>query len=166
MMSERTWAPNGNSSSSSAQGYFIFLVISVVGALIVEVGRCVVVQLRKKNVQCFFLFSGVSFGVLKYVFSGGGGDLCVLFCLFVCLFERGGFFPPLPSPQMSYLLQNPCHDATQVHPFHEVVIVEGNYLLLKGVDPWDKASGLFDEVWTIRCPPEVCGERCGTSDMA
>lgn len=47
----------------------------------------------------------------------------------------------------------------QVEPSHAVVIVEGNYLLLKGVDPWDGASGLFDETWAIRCPPEVCGER-------
>lgn len=47
----------------------------------------------------------------------------------------------------------------QVEQSHAVVIVEGNYLLLKGVDPWDEASGLFDEAWAIRCPPEVCGER-------
>lgn len=48
----------------------------------------------------------------------------------------------------------------QVKPSHDVVIVEGNYLLLKGVDPWDEVSELFDEVWAIRCPPEACGERC------
>ncbi|CAM9806456.1 unnamed protein product, partial [Hapterophycus canaliculatus] len=50
------------------------------------------------------------------------------------------------------------HDR-QVDPSHAVILVEGNYLLLKGVDPWDEASELFDETWAIRCPPEVCGER-------
>lgn len=49
----------------------------------------------------------------------------------------------------------------QVEPSHAVVIVEGNYLLLKGVDPWDGTSALFDQTWAIRCPPQVCGERCG-----
>lgn len=48
---------------------------------------------------------------------------------------------------------------TQVSPSHEVVIVEGNYLLLKGVHPWGKAIDLFDEVWAIQCSPEVCAER-------
>ncbi|CAN0463614.1 unnamed protein product [Ascophyllum nodosum] len=72
---------------------------------------------------------------------------------------RGSF------PGFDHAIGDPVENAWQVHPFHEVVIVEGNYLLLKGVDPWDKAGGLFDEVWAIRCPPEVCGERCGTSDM-
>ena len=95
------------------------------------------------------------------IFWGGGGvDLCVVFCLFVCLGGEGRVLPPSPLSSNKYS-KKPCHDATQVHPFHEVVIVEGNYLLLKGVDPWDKAGGLFDEVWAIRCPPEVCG----TSDM-
>lgn len=46
-------------------------------------------------------------------------------------------------------------------PSHAVVIVEGNYLLLKGVQPWDGASALFDETWAIRCPSEVCAERSG-----
>lgn len=46
-----------------------------------------------------------------------------------------------------------------MEPWHDLVIVEGNYLLLRGVDPWEGASELFDETWAIRCLPETCGER-------
>ena len=85
---------------------------------------------------------------------GALGPSYFCFCLF-SLF-RGGIYIYLAlavdaSPRIS----------PQVEPSHAVVIVEGNYLLLKGVDPWDGASALFDQTWAIRCPPQVCGERCG-----
>ena len=68
MMSERTWAPNGNISSS------------IVGVLIVEVGRCFVVLFQK---MCATFESSSSY------FLGGGGGLIYALC-FVCLFGRGG----------------------------------------------------------------------------
>eukprot|EP00904_Undaria_pinnatifida_P002540 jgi/Undpi1/12287/HiC_scaffold_5.g01963.m1 len=66
---------------------------------------------------------------------------------------RGSF------PGFDHAAGDPVENLWVVEPSHAVVIVEGNYLLLKGVDPWDGASLLFDETWAIRCPSEVCGER-------
>eukprot|EP00752_Nemacystus_decipiens_P008448 g7551.t1 len=62
-------------------------------------------------------------------------------------------------PGFDHARGDPVENQWAVEPSHAVVIVEGNYLLLKGVEPWDGASALFDETWAIRCPPEVCGER-------
>eukprot|EP00903_Cladosiphon_okamuranus_P016033 g14804.t2 len=66
---------------------------------------------------------------------------------------RGSF------PGFDHAEGDPVEDQWKVEPSHAVVIVEGNYLLLKGVEPWDDASALFDETWAIRCAPAVCGER-------
>ncbi|CAN0156043.1 unnamed protein product [Scytosiphon promiscuus] len=62
-------------------------------------------------------------------------------------------------PGFDHARGDPVESQWAVDPSHAVVLVEGNYLLLKGVDPWDAAGELFDETWAIRCPPEVCGER-------
>ncbi|CAN0440191.1 unnamed protein product [Ectocarpus sp. 12 AP-2014] len=74
--------------------------------------------------------------------------------------ERGSF------PGFDHATGDPVENQWVVQPSHSVVIVEGNYLLLKGVDPWDQVGGLFDVTWAIRCPPEVCGERVRRRHMS
>ncbi|CAB1121265.1 unnamed protein product [Ectocarpus sp. CCAP 1310/34] len=69
-------------------------------------------------------------------------------------------------PGFDHARGDPVENQWVVQPSHSVVIVEGNYLLLKGVDPWDQVGGLFDVTWAIRCPPEVCGERVRRRHMS
>ncbi|CAN0240657.1 unnamed protein product [Ectocarpus sp. 12 AP-2014] len=73
---------------------------------------------------------------------------------------RGSF------PGFDHARGDPVENQWDVQPSHSVVIVEGNYLLLEGVDPWDQVGGLFDVTWAIRCPPEVCGERLRRRHMS
>ena len=40
-----------------------------------------------------------------------------------------------------------------------VVIVEGNYLLLYNIKPWDELRPLFDERWFIACEEPILRER-------
>ncbi|CAM9918800.1 unnamed protein product [Discosporangium mesarthrocarpum] len=62
-------------------------------------------------------------------------------------------------PSFDHVVGDPVEGDLKVCPSHRLVLVEGNYLLLTGVDPWDKARELFDQAWAVDCPLEVCGER-------
>lgn len=39
------------------------------------------------------------------------------------------------------------------------MLVEGNYTLLYGVEPWSRLAPLFDEKWFISCSPDVARRR-------
>jgi hypothetical protein len=55
-----------------------------------------------------------------------------------------------------------CTAAWPLHscrPEHRVVIVEGNYLLLKGVPVWNSICTLFDETWFLQCTLQQCADR-------
>jgi pantothenate kinase len=40
-----------------------------------------------------------------------------------------------------------------------VVLVEGNYVLLYDIQPWDRLRGVFEERWFISCDLGVARER-------
>lgn len=41
-----------------------------------------------------------------------------------------------------------------------IVLVEGNYLLLDGPEPWQRLRGLFDEAWFVEVDLETAVQRC------
>jgi hypothetical protein len=53
----------------------------------------------------------------------------------------------------------PAITFTQVTSEHKIVLVEGNYLLLYDVEPWNELRELFDEKWYIACPESTSRER-------
>ncbi|KAG5183857.1 phosphoribulokinase/uridine kinase, partial [Tribonema minus] len=61
---------------------------------------------------------------------------------------RGAF------PSFDHCVGDPVEDDIVVGPEHQVVIVEGNYLLLSGDDasPWNEIRPLFDQAWFLDCP--------------
>lgn len=55
--------------------------------------------------------------------------------------------------------------AIAIGPEVELVIIEGNYLLVE-VPPWRELGGLFDEVWYVDCDEETRVERLIARHMA
>ena len=64
----------------------------------------------------------------------------------------------LKVPRYSRELHEPVADALTIPADNQIVIVEGNYLLLDQ-PPWDQVRGLLDEVWYLDVPLETCMER-------
>lgn len=65
-------------------------------------------------------------------------------------------------PSFDHHHGDPVEDAIAVCNTHRVVLVEGNYLSLSSIPPWDKLgakSGIFDERWYVFCPLEVARDR-------
>jgi pantothenate kinase len=54
-------------------------------------------------------------------------------------------------PSFDHTVQDPVEDDIYVPSSAKVVIVEGNYLLLDE-EPWNKATGVFDERYGIHTP--------------
>lgn len=48
-------------------------------------------------------------------------------------------------------VEQPIGSAIPVHPSDDVVLTEGNYLLLPGA-PWDQIADLLDETWYLNTP--------------
>jgi pantothenate kinase len=62
------------------------------------------------------------------------------------------------APAFERTLEQPIAQSLPVGPSTEIVISEGNYLLLPD-DPWPSARACFDEVWFCRVDPAVRLER-------
>ena len=76
---------------------------------------------------------------------------------FVALLQR--LRHPVPgeivyAPEFRRELEEPVAGAIAVHPETQLLIVEGNYLLL-GDAPWPAAAALLDEVWYVDVPDEL-----------
>ena len=76
---------------------------------------------------------------------------------FVALLQR--LRQPVPgeivyAPEFRRELEEPVAGAIAVHPETQLLIVEGNYLLL-GDAPWPAAAALLDEVWYVDVPDEL-----------
>lgn len=57
-------------------------------------------------------------------------------------------------PSYDRNIHNPINDAIAILPYHQIIIVEGNYLLLD-ISPWNIVRTLLDEVWYLETPNEV-----------
>ncbi|MBK7838645.1 MAG: nucleoside triphosphate hydrolase [Candidatus Obscuribacter sp.] len=53
-------------------------------------------------------------------------------------------------PTFDRAIEEPTIDGTFIEPAHQIVIVEGNYLLLDKT-PWDKVRHILDQIWYIDC---------------
>ena len=59
-------------------------------------------------------------------------------------------------PTYSRQLSDPVPDGVHLERKHRIVLVEGNYLLMKDFDPrWAPLDALWDERWFIRCPDQA-----------
>jgi pantothenate kinase len=65
---------------------------------------------------------------------------------------------PVYAPGFERDLEQPIAGAIVVEPGIDLVVSEGNYLLVDG-DPWSAAAAHFDEVWFCDAPHRVRRER-------
>ena len=57
---------------------------------------------------------------------------------------------PLKAPSFDHALKDPKEDDIIILPSSQVILVEGNYLLLEEA-PWSELPDLLDESWFIAC---------------
>jgi len=62
------------------------------------------------------------------------------------------------APLFDRTIEASIEDAIEIRPQHKLVVVEGNYLLLKE-SPWNKIRALLNEVWFIDTALEVIYKR-------
>lgn len=62
------------------------------------------------------------------------------------------------APLYSREIHEPIEDAIAIAPQHQIIIVEGNYLLLPE-PPWVQLKQYFDECWFLQIPLAVTRER-------
>ncbi|GAA4405619.1 nucleoside/nucleotide kinase family protein [Fodinibacter luteus] len=71
---------------------------------------------------------------------------------------RAGAPSTVWAPTYDRSIEESVAGAIAVPPGTEVVVTEGNYLLVDEA-PWDAVRGLLDEVWAVRVDPAVRTER-------
>ncbi|KAH7122058.1 P-loop containing nucleoside triphosphate hydrolase protein [Dactylonectria estremocensis] len=62
------------------------------------------------------------------------------------------------APSFDHKSKDPVADALRIEPKTEVVIVEGNWLLLDR-DPWKQVSHYVDDTWFVDVEPSLARER-------
>lgn len=62
------------------------------------------------------------------------------------------------APSFDHELKDPVVDGIQITPQVEIVILEGNWLLLDK-DPWSRISGLVDDTWFVDVDREAARQR-------
>lgn len=67
---------------------------------------------------------------------------------------RANAEPVIYAPTFERDLEEPINASMAVRADHEVVLVEGNYLLADGRD-WERARSCLDEVWYLHTDPEL-----------
>ncbi len=65
---------------------------------------------------------------------------------------------PVYAPGFERVLEQPIAGSIAVGPEVDLVVSEGNYLLVD-VEPWRTAADLFDEVWFSAAPTDLLRER-------
>ncbi len=65
---------------------------------------------------------------------------------------------PVYAPAFDRSLEEPIAGAVPIGPTVDVVVVEGNYLLLD-LPPWNRVASLLDEAWYLDVPESVRVER-------
>ena len=61
---------------------------------------------------------------------------------------------PIPFPSFDHAVGDPVQDDVWVKPTHQVVLVEGLYLL-RDEKPWGDLDEIFDETWLLRVDVDV-----------
>jgi pantothenate kinase len=61
---------------------------------------------------------------------------------------------PVYAPSFRREVDEPVAGEIAIEPHHEVVVVEGNYLLVPD-GPWGRVRDVLDEAWFCRTPPDV-----------
>lgn len=72
---------------------------------------------------------------------------------------------PIPVPTYNRSIEGSVFGEVFVKPEHQLVIVEGNYLLLED-DPWGKVGPICDEIWFLDVPESVLLPRLIARHMA
>ena len=62
-------------------------------------------------------------------------------------------------PSFDHAVGDPVPDGVELKETAEVVLVEGNYLLMWDTEPWRKLRPLFDTTWFLHCPEAILRER-------
>jgi pantothenate kinase len=58
------------------------------------------------------------------------------------------------APEFDRSLEQPIAGAVEVGPEIDIIVTEGNYLLVDR-PPWDRVAGLLDEAWYLQIPEEL-----------
>ncbi|KAF8458956.1 P-loop containing nucleoside triphosphate hydrolase protein, partial [Terfezia claveryi] len=66
--------------------------------------------------------------------------------------------PTISAPSFSHSLKDPVPHAIPIHPYHRIVVFEGNYLALD-LPLWRDIAALFTQVWFVQVPSEVARAR-------
>ena len=68
-------------------------------------------------------------------------------------------------PAFDRSIEVPVPDAIHVSPEDQLIIIEGNYLLLDE-EPWSSIPGILDAIWYLDCPEDVLRRRLVERHMA
>ncbi|KAI4937239.1 uncharacterized protein J4E92_001969 [Alternaria infectoria] len=71
----------------------------------------------------------------------------------------------IPAPGFDHAVKDPVQDAIKISSRTRLVIVEGNYTLLKQ-DPWDQIAEMCDERWFVDAPVDTVRERLAQRHLA
>ena len=78
---------------------------------------------------------------------------------FVCLLEKiRANDSMVKAPLFDRSIEASIEDAIEIRPAHRLIVVEGNYLLLKE-PPWNKIRDLLNEIWFIDTSLEAIYKR-------
>ncbi|BFZ58800.1 hypothetical protein PYCC9005_005865 [Savitreella phatthalungensis] len=73
--------------------------------------------------------------------------------------------PDIRAPSFDHAVKDPIEDDVVIDRRATVVILEGNYLLLRE-EPWRQISEMVDETWLLRCDPEIARQRLAARHLA
>ena len=73
--------------------------------------------------------------------------------------------PDILAPSFDHAVKDPVPDDITIDRRANVILLEGNYLLLKD-DPWCKIADLVDEAWLVTCDERVAKERLARRHLA
>ncbi|KAK2046002.1 P-loop containing nucleoside triphosphate hydrolase protein [Colletotrichum somersetense] len=66
--------------------------------------------------------------------------------------------PSIYAPSFDHAVKDPKPDDIVIHPYHRIVVFEGNYLALDR-PPWNYAAKLMDELWFVDVDFDVARKR-------
>lgn len=73
--------------------------------------------------------------------------------------------PDITAPSFDHAIKDPVEDDVLISRSTNIIILEGNYLLLKD-DPWNKIHSLVNESWLLDAPFDMATERLAKRHVA
>ncbi|CCH47070.1 putative uridine kinase [Wickerhamomyces ciferrii] len=64
----------------------------------------------------------------------------------------------ITAPDFNHKVKDPQSNAIYIKPEHKIIIIEGNYVLLKD-ENWKEIGSLVDERWKIHVEPKIARSR-------